>query len=148
MSTTVKRLQFGASMWLPRPDPHRAIMPITVTVAGFDTGDLIVDLATWLSAQLGWAELYKTIVPLDSVPLEAINIETVAARIGALLVAVGPNQPAPVYGEDSYLSEPDESNCMISLEQFVSGRSEDRDLLVSRRRDLVKVLAELSGTIP
>ena len=148
MSTTITRVTFGASMWVPRPDPPRAILPITVTVAGFDTGDLIVDLATWLSAQLAWAKLYETVIPLDSVPLEVIDIEVVAARVGALLVAVGPNQRAPEYAEDSYLAEPDEADCGISLEQFVSGRSEDRDLLVSRRRDLVRVLAPLNGTIP
>ena len=28
MSTTVTRVMFGASMWVPRPDPARAIMPI------------------------------------------------------------------------------------------------------------------------
>ena len=68
MSTTIKRVQFGASMWVPRPDPPRAIMPIVVTVAGFDTSDLIVDLSIWLSKILGWAELYQTIIPLDSIP--------------------------------------------------------------------------------
>ena len=28
MSTTVTRVMFGASMWVLRPDPARAIMPI------------------------------------------------------------------------------------------------------------------------
>ena len=148
MSTTITSVQFGASMWVPRTDPPRAVMPIVVTVGGFDTSDLIVDLSTWLSAQLDWATLYETIIPLDSIPLEAIDIEIVAARVGALLVAVGPNQNAPEYGDYSYLAEPDSSSCRISLEQFVSGRSEDRDLLVSRRRDLVRALAPLNGTIP
>ena len=148
MSTTIERVTFGASMWVPRPDPPRALMPIVVDVRGFDTGDLILDLSTWLSAQLTWAELYQTIIPLDLVPLEVVEIENVAARFGALLVAVDPNQRAPTYPEDSYISEPDSADCRISLEQFISGRSEDRDLLVSRRRDLVKALAPLSGTIP
>ena len=62
MSTTIKSVQFGASMWVPRPEPPRAVMPIIVTVAGFDTSDLVMDLATWLSAQLSWAELYRDIV--------------------------------------------------------------------------------------
>ena len=146
--TTITRVTFGASMWVPRPEPPRALMPIVVTVGGFDTSDLIIDLATWLSAQLGWAKLNETVIPLDSVPLEAIDIETVAERVGALLVMVGPNQRAPEYGDDSYLAEPDSADCLISLEQFVSGRSEDRDLLVSRRRDIVRVLAPLSGVIP
>ena len=148
MSTTITRVMFGASMWVPRPDPPRALMPIVVTVGGFDTSDLIVDLSTWLSAQLGWAELYKTIIPLDSIPIEAVDIDTVAERIGALLVAVGPNQRAPTYPEDSYDALPDSADCLISLEQFVSGRSEDRKLLVDRRRDLVRVLGPLSGVIP
>ena len=148
MATTITRVQFGASMWVPRPDPPRAIMPIVVTVAGFDTSDLIVDLATWLSAQLGWATLNESVIPLDSVPLEVIDIETVAQRVGALLVAVDFNQPAPEYAEDSWISEPDEATCRISLEQFVSERSEDRDLLVRRRRELVAALAPLSGVIP
>ncbi len=132
MSTTVTRVMFGASMWVPRPDPARAIMPIVVTIGGYDTSDLIVDLATWLSAQLGWAKLYETVIPLDSTPLEVVEIETVAERVGALLVAVDFNQSAPEYAEGA---EPDSADCRISLEQFVSGRSEDRDLLVSRRRD-------------
>ena len=77
-----------------------------------------------------------------------IDIETVAARIGALLVAVGPNQRAPTYPEDSYDALPDSADCLISLEQFVSGRSEDRKLLVDRRRELVTALGPLNGTIP
>ena len=148
MATTITCVRFGAAMWVPRPDPPRAIMPIVVTVAGFDTSDLIVDLSTWLSAQLGWAKLNESVIPLDSVPLEVIDIETVAARVGALLVAVGPNQRAPEYPVAGYLAAPDSADCMISLEQFVSGRSEDRDLLVRRRRELVTAIAPLSGVIP
>ena len=148
MSTTITRVMFGASMWVPRPDPPRAVMPIVVTIGGFDSSDLILDLATWLSAQLAWGELYGTIVPLDSVPLEVIDVSALAKQIGALLVAVDFNQAAPEYGEESYLAAPDSADCRISLEQFVSGRVEDRDLLVSRRRDLVLALAPLNGTIP
>ena len=148
MSTTIKRVLFRASMWVPRPDPPRAVMPIELTVAGFDTSDLIVDLVTWLSAQLAWAKLYETVIPLDSTPIEAIGIETVRKRIGAIMVAVDFNQPAPEYPVDGYGAEPDSANCRVSLEQFVSSRSEDRDLLVGRRRDLVRVLAPLNGVIP
>ena len=55
-----------------------------------------MDLATWLSDQLGpGPKINETIIPLDSIPLEVVEIENVAARIGALLVAVGPNQRAP-----------------------------------------------------
>ena len=145
--TTITRIQFGASMWMPRPDPPRAVMPIVVTIGGFDSSDLILDLATWLSDQLAWAKLYESVIPLDSTPLEAIDIEVVAARVGALLVVVSPNQRAPEYPEEGYGAEPDSADCLISLEQCVSSRSEDRDLLVSRRRDLIRALAPLSGTI-
>ena len=94
------------------------------------------------------AKLYETVIPLDSIPLEVVDIETVSARVGALLVAVGPNQRAPEYPEDFYGAEPDSADCLISLEQFVSGRSEDRDLLVGRRLDLILALAPLNGVIP
>ena len=96
MSTTITRVTFGAAMWMPRPDPPRATMPIVVTIGGFDSSDLILDLATWLSDQLAWGELYGTsVIPLDSVPLEAIDVSALAKQVGALLVAVDFNQAAP-----------------------------------------------------
>ena len=49
MATQIKRVLFWASMWVPRPEPPRAVMPVVVMVGGYDTSDLILDLATWLS---------------------------------------------------------------------------------------------------
>ena len=95
-----------------------------------------------------WAELYTNIVPLDSVPIEAVDVNVLAERVGAVLVALDVNQPAPVYGEDSYLSEPDEAVVRVLIEQMVSANDSDRDLLLERRQDLVRVLAPVSGIIP
>ena len=50
--TTIKRIQFGSSAWVPRPDPTRATMILIVTCAGFDTGTLIPDLAQYLADHL------------------------------------------------------------------------------------------------
>ena len=74
MSTTIKRIQFGSSAWVMRPDPPRAVMTIVVTVAGFDAHDLIPDLAHHLAESLAWGELYITIVPVDMVPLDTVDM--------------------------------------------------------------------------
>ena len=148
MATTIKRIQFGSSAWMPRPEPPRATMILRVLVAGFDTTTLIPDLAQYISDSLSWAKLYTNIVPLDSVPIEAVDQDALAERVGAVLVALDVNQPAPVYGEDSYLAEPDEAVVRVLIEQIVSANDSDRDLLLERRRDLVRVLAPVSGIIP
>ena len=148
MPTTIKRVQFGSSAWVPRPEPPRASMILVVLVAGFDTSTLIPDLAVYIADNLSWAELYRNIVPLDSVPIEAVDVEVLADRVGAVLVALDVNQPAPFYGEDSYLAEPDEAVVRILLEEIVSENRSDQDMLLSRRRDLVRVLAPVSGVIP
>ncbi len=145
--TTVKRVQFGSSAWLPRPDPPRATMVILVTVAGFDTGTLIPDLAQYLHDWLPWATLYENIVPLDSVPIEAVDVDSLADRIGSVLVALDVNQPAPVYGEFSYLAEPDEAVVRVLIEQMVSANDSDRAMLLERRQDLIRALAPISGKI-
>ena len=148
MATTIKRIQFGSSAWVPRPDPPRATMILIVTVAGFDTSTLIPDLASYLAESLSWAELYTNIVPLDSVPIEAVDVDALAERVAAVLVALDVNQPAPIYGEDSYLAEPDEAVVRILIEEMVSANDSDRALLLERRQDLVRVLAPVSGVIP
>ena len=148
MATTIKRIQFGSSAWVPRPDPPRATMILVVTVAGFDTTLLIPDLAQYIADKLDWAEIYTNIVPLDSVPIEAVDIDALAERVGAVLVALDVNQSAPVYAEDGYLAEPDEAVVRVLIEEMVSSNDSDRDMLLSRRRDLVRVLAPVSGVIP
>lgn len=65
-----------------------------------------------------------------------------------MLVALDVNQPAPIYGEYSYLAEPDEAVVRILIEQMVSANDSDREMLLERRLDLVRVLAPMSGVIP
>ena len=148
MSTTIERIQFGSSAWVPRPEPPRAMMPLIVSVRGFDTGTLIPDLAQYLSDHISWGEIYLTVVPLDSVPIEAVDVSTLADRVGAVLVSLDVNQPQPIYESDSYLAEPDSAVVRVLIEQLVSAKDADRDMLLDRRRDLVKTLAPLSGVIP
>lgn len=123
-------------------------MILIVTCAGFDTVTLIPDLAQYLADHISWATLYTNVVPLDSVPIEAVDVDALAARVGAVLVALDVNQPAPIYGDDSYLAEPDEAVVRVLIEQMVSANDADRAMLLERRQDLVRVLAPVSGIIP
>ena len=150
--TTIKRVQFGSSAWVPRgggdSGPIRATMIVVVTCAGFDTGTLIPDLAQHLDKTLSWAKLYENIIPLDSVPLGAVDVDALAEKVGAVIVALDVNQPAPTYAEDGYLAEPDEAEVRVLIEQIVSANDSDRDRLLERRQDLVRVLAPISGDDP
>ena len=151
MATTIKSLRFGSSLWAPRGGDsglNRATMVLIISVSGFDTHTLIQDLAQYISDKLDWAKLYGNVVPLASVALEAVDIDSLAERVGAVLVAVDVNQPAPTYGEDSYLAEPDSATGRVLLEQIVSANRSDQDMLLDRRRDLVALLAPMSGVIP
>ena len=151
MSTTIKRVEFGSSAWVPRGGDTgilRAAMVLKITVAGFDAHDLVPDLAHYIADHLSWATIFETVVPLDSAPLGVVDLEALAARVGALIVTLDSNQGAPTYGEDSYLAEPDEANVRISIEQVVSPEDADRAMLIARRRELVALLAPVSGTIP
>ena len=127
--------------------PPRATMILAVTCAGFDTGTLIPDLSQYLADSLPWATLYTNIVPLDSVPIEAVDVDALAERVGAVLVALDVNQSAPVYGEDSWIAEPDEAVVRVLIEQMVSANDSDRAMLLERRQDLIRVLAPISGVI-
>ena len=57
MSTNIARVQFGSSAWMPvfEVGPLRAVMPVIVTVRGFDTSELVLDLAEHIAAALSWA---------------------------------------------------------------------------------------------
>ena len=74
-------------------------------------------------------------------------MDALAERVGAVLVALDVNQPAPIYAEDSYLAEPDEAVVRVLIEQMVSANDADRAMLLERRQDLIRVLAPVSGTI-
>ena len=146
MATTIKSLRFGSSAWVPRggdSGPSRATMVVIVTVAGFDTGTLIPDLAQFLDDSLPWAKLYTNIVPLDSVPIEAVDIDALAERVGAVLVALDVNQPAPIYGEYSYLAEPDEAVVRILIEQMVRQRFRPRHVARAAARSHPRARADV-----
>ena len=81
-------------------------------------------------------------------PIEAVDVDALAERVGAVLVALDVNQPAPsLRPDDSYLAEPDEAVVRVLIEQMVSANDADRAMLLERRQDLIRVLAPVSGTI-
>ena len=145
----IARVQFASSAWMPALDggPLRAVMPILVTVRGFDTGELVLDLAEHISNSLSWAKLGETLIAFDSVPIEAGDAGSLAKRIGALAISIAPSQPSPVYTAESDV--PDQALVRILLEQLVSPKEADRnDPLIERRREIVALLGVLAGRIP
>ena len=75
-------------------------MPIIVTVRGFDTSELVIDLAEYIKKSLGWAT-DQTVIAFDSVPIESGDAMGLGERIGALVITIAPSQPAPVYTPES-----------------------------------------------
>ena len=144
----VARVQFAASAWAPVLDegPMRAAMPIIVTTRGFDTSELVIDLADHIKESLVWAT-DETVIAFDSVPFEQVDPSGMGERIGALVITIAPSQPAPLYTSESDV--PDQAVVRILLEQLISPKQADRDdPLVSRRRDIVALLGSLNGLIP
>lgn len=143
--TNIGRIQFGSGVFVPRPEPPRAVLTLIVTVRGWDALDLVPDLANHLAARLAWAEVDRNVVPIDAAPIESIPADALAARVGAVTVALDFNQPAPIYTAESDL--PDEVEVRVLLSQMVSSRSADRAMLVSRRRSMMELLGPLNGCI-
>ena len=149
MTSNIARIQFSASAWAPVLDegPMRAVMPIIVTLRGFDSSELVLDLAEYIEKNLVWAELGRSVVAFDSVPVESSTGRALGERIGALAISISPSQPAPAYTPESDV--PAQAIVRILLEQLISAKQADRDdPLVSRRRDIVELLGPLSGPIP
>ena len=146
--THIARIQLAAGAWVIYPEPLRAVMPLRVTLRGFDSHDLIPDLAGHLADVLPWGELYETIVPVDSAPIESVDLGALAKRIGGIAVQLDEAQPAPVYMPDSYQAGPDQVDVRVMLMQAIGGaRSADRDMLIGRRRDLEAAVITISGNI-
>ena len=144
----IARVQFASSAWMPvlEAGPLRAVMPIIVTVRGFDTSELVIDLAEYIAAELPWAVLGETVIAFDSVPIETSSATSLGERIGALAITIAPSQPAPIYTAESDV--PDQAIVRIFLEQLISPQEADReDPLVCRRRDIVALLGSLNGSI-
>ena len=130
---------------MPRPSPARAVLPLVVTVRGWDTTTVTSDLAAHLAASLPWAEVGRTVIPADAAPLELGEVDGLASRVGALTLTIDFNQPAPEYTPEG--DQPDMSEVRILCEQIVSSRSEDRAMLLERRRDIMRELAIVNGII-
>ena len=146
--TNIVRVQFGSSAWMPvfEAGPLRAVMPIIVTVRGFDTSTLVLDLAEHIAAELPWAVIGETVIAFDSVPIESGDAMGLGERIGALVITIAPSQPAPLYTSESDV--PDQAVVRVLLEQLISPKEADRDdPLVSRRRDIVALLGSLIGPV-
>ena len=149
MATNIGRVEFGASAWMPvlADGPQRALMPILVMVRGFDTSELVLDLAEYISDSLAWAQLGETVIAFDSVPIEHVDPSGLGKRIGALVISIAPSQPPPVYS--GHGAEPDQAIVRVRLEQLISPKAADRaDPLLSRRREIIELLGPLSGQIP
>ena len=97
--TKVQRVLFNAGAFMPRPNPRRAIMPISVTVEG-DTSALVPDLCHELSREIDWAEYGETVIPADAAPRGVITASSGEHVYGGMLISLDPNQPAPEYSID------------------------------------------------
>ena len=145
--TNVARVRFGAGAWVPRPEPPRAVMPLIVTVRDWDTTTLVTNLAKHVAANLDWAELYETVVPLDAVPIESATATALAGRVGALVLSIDFNQPAPLYPEFGESDVPEQADVRVLAEQMVSDRSADRGMLLYRRREFMILVAGINGMV-
>ena len=145
--TNVARVRFGAGAWVPRPEPPRAVMPLIVTVRDWDTTALVTNLAKHVAANLDWAELYETVVPLDAIPIESATATALAGRVGALVISIDFNQPAPLYPEFGESDVPEQADVRVLAEQMVSDRSADRGMLLGRRREFMLLVAGINGNI-
>lgn len=122
------------------------MLPVVVTVRGWDTTTVVGDLAAHLVKTLAWAN-DGNVLAFDAAPIEGGDRDALAARVGALVLTIDFNQPAPLYPEFGEGDAPDQADVRIVLEQFVSSRSEDRPMLLARRRDVLLTLAPLNGNI-
>ena len=126
--------------------PLRAVMPIIVTVRGFDTSYLVLDLADHIKASLSWATA-ENVIAYDTVPIEDVDASGLGERIGAFVLSIAPSQPVPVYVSEGDL--PDQAAVRILLEQLISPKEADRDdLLVKRRKEIVELIGPVNGEIP
>lgn len=139
--TRLQRVVQSAGTWAPQRG--RAVMPISAVVEG-ETDYLVIDVCQALVDRLPWATYGLSIIPSMAAP-EGVGGTAQHNEIGAMVVAISPNQPAPEYADGG--SEPDTSEVALILSQAVSDDLADLELLLDRRRDVLDVLAELSGAI-
>ena len=66
-------------------------------------------------------------------------------EVGALIVSLDANQPAPEFEQGS--PEPAGGEVRILLEQPISHDLADRAILIERRQDIRRIFSRLSGTV-
>ena len=128
---------------MPRTNPRRAIMPISVTVEG-DTSALVPDLCHEIATALSWAVYGESVIPSDAAPRGVITEASGEHVKGGMLISL-PNQPAPDYSSTN--SKPDVSEVRLVLEQPITANLEDLHTFIDRRASVCNVLATLNGTI-
>ena len=142
--TRIQRVILNAGAFMPRPNPLRAIMTISVTVEG-DTSALVPDLCHELARELAWAEYGENVIPADAAPRGTITESSGEHVKGGMLISLDPNQPAPEYSSTN--AKPDVSEVRLILTQPVTSDLDDLDLFISRRADVCGSLSVLNGTL-
>ena len=143
-TVTVQTAKFLAALWMPRPSPPRAIMPIALEIEG-PAEDLVPALCRELSRKIEWCEFGETCVPSDAGPQGVIPRGAAETVYGGLVVSTDPNQSAPVYEEGD--PEPSVSECRLLLTQPVSENHDDLQMFLDRRAELRRVICRLNGEI-
>ena len=140
----VQIASFLAALWMPRPNPPRAIMPISITVER-DAEHLVPALCRELSRVIEWCVFGETCIPSDAGPQGVIPRGAAETVYGGLVVSTDPNQAAPEYEESD--PEPSVSECRLLLTQPVTANHDDLELLLDRRAELRRVICRLNGEI-
>ena len=143
-TVTVQTAKFLAALWMPRANPARAIMPISLEIE-WEAEHLVPALCRELSRLIEWCEFGETCVPSDAGPQGVIPRGSAETVYGGLVVSTDPNQSAPEYEEGD--PEPSVSECRLLLTQPVSENHDDLKLFIDRRAELRRVICRLNGEI-
>ena len=142
--TIVQRARLGATAWVEWPDPPRAIMRATITVAGRTTA-IIDDIAAEIARRLDWGEYGVSIFPESTLPLDTPDAAEARLEIGSLVIATDPNQGTPEFEQGS--PHPSVSEVRIRLEQPISQDLADRAMLLRRRDEVADIIGTLYGRL-
>ena len=139
--TVVQRAYYAAGAWVRRENPPRAIMPVSVLVAGA-TESAVPDLARAWARRLRWGQFNETVFAMDSLPQGS---SPAGRTIGALIVELSETQQEPEYADGN--PSPDVSLVRLVLNQPVSSDHADSNLMVERREDIREIVNTTSGEV-
>ena len=140
--TVLQRILLLSAAWSPRDGG--AYMPILATVEG-DGEDVVPAICRELADRLPWAILGETVIPNPAAPTGALTRREGEDVAGALIVSISPNQAGPEYGDGDM--DPAVSPIRLDLHQTTTPDFADLGVLIARRRDVRRVLGELTGII-